>query len=52
LEAQIAGFKRRAQKERKPFEKVVRTWFDKNHSKHQLNQKEMDKVINKLLGGK
>lgn len=51
LEAQIAGFKRRAQKERKPFEEVVRTWFDKNHSKHQLNQKEMDKVINKLLGG-
>jgi len=51
LEAQIAGFKRRAQKEQKPFEEVVRTWFDRNHSKHQLNQKEMDKVINKLLEG-
>jgi hypothetical protein len=51
IEAQIAGFKRRAQKERKPFEEVVRTWFDRNHSKHQLNQKEIDKVINKLLKG-
>ena len=49
LDAQITGFKRRAQKERKPFEEVVRTWFDRNHSKHQLNQKEMDMVINKIL---
>ena len=29
LEAQIAGFKRRAKKERKPLENVIRDWFKK-----------------------
>ena len=49
LEAQIAGFKRRAQKERKPFEDVVRTWFKKNPQKHRLNKKNMELVINQIL---
>jgi len=51
IEAQITGFKRRAQKEQKPFEEVVRTWFDRNHSKHGLTPQEIEIVINKLLGG-
>jgi hypothetical protein len=52
IDAQITGFKRRAQKERKPYEDVVRSWFKRNQLKHQLTQDEMGVVINKLLGGK
>ena len=50
IEAQITGFKRRAKKEQKPYEDVVRTWFKRNQLKHNLNPKDMDKVINILLG--
>ncbi len=49
LEAQIAGFKRRAQKERKPFDEVVINWFRRNYLKHQLSPKEVDVVVNKIL---
>jgi hypothetical protein len=52
IEAQIRGFKRRSQKERKPYEEVVISWFKRNQSKHGLNPKEIEIVINKLLGGK
>jgi hypothetical protein len=52
IDAQITGFKRRAQKERKPYEDVVRSWFKRNQLKHQLTQDEIGVVINKLLGGK
>jgi len=52
IDAQITGFKRRAQKERKPYEDVVRSWFKRNQLKHELTQDEMGVVINKLLGGK
>jgi hypothetical protein len=52
IDAQITGFKRRAQKERKPYEDVVRSWFKRNQLKHQLTQDDMGVVINKLLGGK
>ena len=51
IEAQIRGFKRRSQKERKPYEEVVIRWFKRNQSKHGLNPKEIEIVINKLLGG-
>ena len=52
IEAQIRGFKRRSQKERKPYKEVVISWFKRNQSKHGLNPKEIEIVINKLLGGK
>lgn len=52
IDAQITGFKRRAQKERKPYEDVIRSWFKKNQSKHNLKPKQIEVVINRLLDGK
>jgi hypothetical protein len=49
LEAQIAGFKRRAKKERKPLEDVIRSWFNKNKLKHRLSPKNVEVVINRIL---
>ena len=49
LQAQIAGFKRRAKKERKPLEDVIRNWFEKNKSKHRLSLKNVEVVINRIL---
>jgi hypothetical protein len=49
LEAQIAGFKRRAKKEKKPFETVVRDWFRNNSSKHNMTPNDVEKVINLIL---
>jgi len=50
IEAQITGFKRRAKKEQKPYEDVVRTWFKRNQLKHKLKPNQIEIVINKLLG--
>ena len=49
LQAQIAGFKRRAKKERKPLEDVIRSWFTKNQLKHRLSPKNIEVVINRIL---
>jgi hypothetical protein len=49
LEAQRAGFKRRAKGEKKDFETIVRQWFEKNKHKHQMNPKQAEKVIQKIL---
>jgi hypothetical protein len=49
LEAQIAGFKRRAKKERKPLEDVIRSWFAKNQLKHRLSPKNIEVVINRII---
>jgi hypothetical protein len=49
LEAQLAGFKRRARKENRDLEELMRGWFRRNQSKHGLKPKEVDIVINKLL---
>lgn len=49
LEAQIAGFKRKAQKLRKPLEDVIRDWFNKNTSKHRLSPKNVEVVIDRIL---
>ena len=51
-DAILMYFKRRAQKERKPYEDVVRSWFKRNQLKHKLKPKEIEIVINKLLDGK
>ena len=34
---------------RKPFEEVVRSWFEKNKDTHQLNDSEKEKVIQMIL---
>ena len=49
LQAQIAGFKRRAKKERKPLEDVIRSWFAKNQLKHRLSPKNIEVIINRIL---
>lgn len=49
IEAQLAGFKRRAKQEKKPLPEVLRNWFDKNKKRHKLSDDQVDKVIKKLL---
>lgn len=49
LEAQFAGFRRRAKKEKRTIEDVAREWFGKNQSKHGLNRDEIEKVIKKII---
>ena len=49
LEAQIAGFKRRAKKEEVPLESVVKDWFKKNQLKHRLRPNDIERVINRIL---
>jgi hypothetical protein len=49
LEAQRAGFRRRAKGERVDFETLVRNWFAKNPHKHNLNPTQQEKVIQKII---
>jgi len=49
LEAQLAGFKRRARKENRSVEEVIRGWFRRNEKKHRIKPKQVETVINKLL---
>jgi hypothetical protein len=49
IDAQIAGFKRMSQITRKPFEEVVRNWFEKNKDIHRLNDNQKEKVIQAIL---
>lgn len=49
LEAQRAGFRRRAKGERADFETIVRNWFEKNTHKHNLNPDQQEKIIQKIL---
>jgi hypothetical protein len=49
LEAQRAGFRRRAKGERVDFETLVRNWFAKNPHKHNLNPKQQEKVIQQII---
>jgi hypothetical protein len=49
IDAQIAGFKRMSQITRKPFEEVVRNWFEKNKDIHRLNDNQKEKVIQTIL---
>lgn len=48
IEAQKAGFKRRAKQEKRNLEDVIRQWLEKNQTKHNLNPKEQEKLIKKL----
>jgi hypothetical protein len=49
IDAQVFGFKRLSKISNKPYEKVVRSWFDKHKDIHMLNDEEMNDVINILL---
>lgn len=49
LDAQVAGFKRRAKQEKVDFETIVRNWFKKYPYKHRLNPEKQEKVIQKIL---
>lgn len=49
LDAQYYGFKRMAKVTGKPFEELVRQWFKKNKSIHQMNDSDSQKVIHKIL---
>jgi hypothetical protein len=49
LEAQRAGFKRIAKLQKKPLIDVITNWFDKNKKRHRLSDKEVEKVIKKIL---
>lgn len=51
IEAQRAGFKRRAKKEKLSYEKLVRDWFVKNTHKHKLAPRQIERVIQKILEG-
>lgn len=49
LEAQVAGFRRRARKEKRELEDVMREWFNENKKYHRLKDFEVERVIKKLL---
>jgi hypothetical protein len=49
LEAQREGFKRIAKLQKKPLIDVITNWFKKNQKRHRLSDKEVEKVIKKIL---
>ena len=52
IDAQYYGFKRMSKITGKPFEVVVRNWFDTHRDIHQMNKFDSNKVINKILNHK
>lgn len=49
LDAQYVGFKRMSKITRKPFEKLVKDWFENNKDIHQMSDDESKLVIDKIL---
>lgn len=49
IEAQLAGFKRRAKKEKRPLEDVIDEWFKENKRLHRLRNREVEKVKKILM---
>lgn len=47
--AQVKGFKRISKLSGLPFFVVVKNWFDSHREIHQLNSKEIEIVIDKIL---
>lgn len=50
LEAQVAGFKRRAKQEKKDIRDIANDWFIKYQKRHNLTPTEIEKLKNKLFG--
>ena len=49
IDAQVYGFKRLSKLRKEPFEKIVRHWFDTHGMIHQMDEKDTEYVINKIL---
>lgn len=49
IDAQVFGFKRLAFLSKKPFDLVVKNWFERNKDIHKLNDKETQKVIDLIM---
>lgn len=49
LDAQYVGFKRMSKITRKPFETLVRSWFENNKDIHQMSDEDSNLVIDKIL---
>lgn len=49
LDAQYTGFKRMSKITKKPFDKLVKNWFDKNKDIHQMNDDDVKVTIKKIL---
>jgi len=52
IDAQYYGFKRLSKLTKKPFNEVVRNWFETHRDTHELTKDEEDKVINLILNHK
>jgi hypothetical protein len=49
LDAQYVGFKRMSKITRKPFETLVRDWFENNKDIHQMSDEDSNLVVDKIL---
>jgi hypothetical protein len=49
IDAQVFGFNRLSKLSKKPFDVVVKNWFEKNKDTHKLNDKETQKVIDLIM---
>lgn len=49
LEALRVGFRKKAKKEKKDLESVVRDWFEKNKHKYIMKPKQTEDIINRIL---
>ena len=49
LKAQVKGFNRLAKLQKRPFESVVKQWFETHKDIHNLNPKEQEFVISSIL---
>ena len=52
IDAHVFGFKRLSKIAKKPYEMVVKNWFDKHKDIHRLSNKEMEDVIDILIKNK
>lgn len=49
LDAQLKGFKRQSKIQNKNIDDVMKRWFERNQKKHNLTQKDIDKLVKKIL---
>jgi hypothetical protein len=49
LDAQYVGFKRMSKITRKPFDTLVRDWFENNKDIHQMSDEDSNLVVDKIL---
>jgi len=52
IDAQIFGFNRLSRLTKRPFEEVVRNWYNTHKDIHRLSDEQTEEVINKLLSFK